>query len=133
MGVEGTKESALLGGRPLRDALRMRLGTTLGGRYEVGGAVGEFHGDAFKGMGGRNGMDGFPDAANSGGNGQHRLNVLPHGQAAAARADTSGMINAGAEGGIPSAASPAAAASSTTSSSSHSSGSGTAAAGGGHH
>jgi hypothetical protein len=129
MGVEGDKESALVGGRPLRDALRMRLGTTLGGRYEVGGAVGEFRGDAFKGMGGRNGMDGFADAANSRENSEHRLNILPHGQAAAARADTSGMMNAGAEAGIPSAAAPAAS-SSTSSSSSHSSG---AAAGGGHH
>jgi hypothetical protein len=129
MGVEGDKENALVRGRPLREALRMRLGTTLGGRYEVGGAVGEFHGDAFQGMGGRNGMEGFPDAANSGSNGPHRLNILPHGQAAAARADTGGMMNAGTEGGIPSAASPAA--SSTTSNSSHSSGSGTA--GGGHH
>src|SRR5208337_857309 len=55
---ERDKENALLGGRPLREPLRVRLGTTLGGRYAVGGAVGEFRGDAFEGMGriaGRNG------------------------------------------------------------------------------
>jgi hypothetical protein len=36
MGVEQDKESALLRGRPLREPLRFRLGTTLGGRYAVG-------------------------------------------------------------------------------------------------
>jgi hypothetical protein len=82
MGGDGDKESALLGGRSLREPLRLRWDTTLGGRYEVGGTVGEFRGDAFKGMGKSGGMNGYQISAYSRGNGPPRLRVLPHGQSA---------------------------------------------------
>jgi hypothetical protein len=130
MGGEGDKEGALLAGRPLREPLRLRLGTNLGGRYEVGGRVGEFHGDAFKGMGTSGGMNGFPASANSRGNGQPRLSVLPHGQSAEApRIDAGEMTHAGSEGGLPSTASPGTSAPSA----SHSTSSSSSASSGGHH
>ena len=137
MGVEGDKESALLRGHPLREPLRMRLGTTLGGRYAVGGTVGEFRGDAFEGMdrrGGmeamdrKGGMDGFPASRHPGPDSGPRLNILPHGQSAEAPSLNGGeMMHAGGEVGIPSTATPAV----STTSGSHgtSSSSGT----GGHH
>jgi len=128
MGVEGDKESALLGGRTLREPLRIRLGTTLGGRYSVGGTVGEFRGDAFEGMGGRGAMNGLPASAESLGNSQPRLSVLPHGQSAQpSRGDGGEKMHAGDGHGIPSTASPAA----NATSSSHAASSG--ASSGGHH
>jgi len=127
MGGEGGKESALLGGRSLREPLRLRLGTTLGGRYEVGGKVGEFHGDAFEGMGRSEGMNAFQTSAYPRGNGQPRLSVLPHGQSAESSSARGGeMMHPGAEGGIPSTASPAASAPSASHGAKSSSG-------GGHH
>jgi hypothetical protein len=107
MGGEGDKESALLGGRPLREPLRVRLGTTLGGRYAVGGTVGEFRGDAFKGMGKIGGMNGPGTSASSHGNNQPRLGVLRHGQSAESSGAGGGeMMHAGGGGGgFPSTAS----------------------------
>jgi hypothetical protein len=106
MGVEGGKESALLGGRPLREPLRYRLGTTLGGRYTVGGSVGEFQGDAFQKSGGREMMNGIPASAASRGAG---LSVLPHGHSAqSAHAEGGEMMQGGNGAGIPRATTPAA-------------------------
>jgi len=108
MGVEGDKESALLGGHPLREPLRMRLGTALGGQYAVGGTVGEFRGDAFGGMDRGGGMEGFPASPQFGPNSGPRLNILPHGQSAEAPSLNGGeMMHAGGEAGIPSTVSPA--------------------------
>ena len=124
MGVQGGKESALLSGRSLHQPLRYRMGTTLGGRYAVGGTVGEFQGDAFEGVGNKGTGNEFPASAASRG---PRLAVLPHGQSAqASRGDGSEMMQGGGASGLPSTASP----STNGASSSHSAGSTT---GGGHH
>ena len=107
MGVERDKENTLLGGHSLRDPLRVRLGTTLGGRYTVGGTVGEFRGDAFEGMGRRDGMNGASTSADSGANSQPRLSVLPHGRSAqTSRSDAGGMMPAVSEGSLSGAAPP---------------------------
>jgi hypothetical protein len=127
MGGDTGKESALLGGRPLREPLRLSLGTTLGGRYAVGGKVGEFHGDAFEGMGRFGGMNGSEISPFSRGNGQPRLGVLPHGQSAeSSRVGGGEMMHAGGEGGLPSTAPSGA----STTSSSHAASAGS---GAGHH
>ena len=126
MGVEGDKESALLRGRPLREPLRYRLGTTLGGRYVVGGTVGEFQGDAFQRSGSRELMSGMPGSATSRGAG---VSVLPHGHSAqAARAEGGEMMQGGNGIGVPSATSPAP---NATTSTAHSASSGSST--GGHH
>jgi hypothetical protein len=123
MGGDADKESALLAGRPLREPLRVRLGTTLGGQYAVGGTVGEFHGDAFKGMGRSEGMNGSQTPADSHGNSQPRLSVLPHGQSAeSSRLDAGEMMHAGGVGGssstaLPGASAPSASRGATSSSS----------------
>jgi hypothetical protein len=127
MGGEGEKESAWLAGRPLREVLRLRLGTTLGGRYAVGGTVGEFRGDAFEGMGRSGGMDASQTSPYARGKGQPTLNVLPHGQSAEfSRTSGTEMMHAGAETGFPSTAAPATTAPSDSHPASSSSG-------GGHH
>ena len=127
MGGEAGKESALLGGRPLREALRLRLGTTLGGRYAVGGTVGEFRGDAFEGMDRSGGVNGPQTSPYFHGKGQPTLNVLPHGQSAElSRTPLGEMMPAGGQAGFPSTTSPATNPSSDTHPASSSSG-------GGHH
>jgi hypothetical protein len=111
MGGEAGKESALLAGRPLREPLRLCLGATLGGRYDVGGKVGEFHGDAFGGMGGIGGMNGPETSALSRGNSQPRLSVLPHGQSAESlSAGGDEMMHTGGERSLPITAPPGASA-----------------------
>jgi hypothetical protein len=112
MGGEGAKESAWLGGHRLSEPLRVRMGTTLGGRYAVGGTVGEFRGDAFKGMGRSGGMNGSRTSPYSRGNSQPRLSVLPHGQSAESSSPGGGgmMRRAGGGGGFPSTSSPSASA-----------------------
>jgi hypothetical protein len=95
MGGEGSKESALTGGRSNR-LMRVRLGTTLGGRYAVGGTVGEFRGDAFKGM---------ERPSRGQGNGQPQLSVMPHGQPAENTSGPErGMARGSGGSGYPSAA-----------------------------
>ena len=128
MGGEGDKESALLGRRrSSHEPLRVRLGTTLGGRYAVGGAVGEFRGDAFKGMGRIGGMNGPRTSVSSHGNSQPGLSVLPHGQSAESSGFGGGeMMHAGGGGGFPSTASHAVSAPSASQGASSS-------ASGGHH
>ena len=126
MGVEGGKESALLGGRSMREPLRYRLGTTLGGRYNVGGSVGEFKGDALQRSGGRERMNGMPASAGSRGAG---MSILPHGHSAqSARDEGDGMMRGGSSGEIRNA--PTSAPSPSTSSSHAASPS---SAGAGHH
>jgi hypothetical protein len=126
MGVEGDTENALLRGRPLREPLRYRLGTTLGGRYVVGGTVGEFQGDAFQRSGSREMMSGMPGSATSRRAG---VSVLPHGHSAeAARAEGGEMMQGGHGIGVPSANSPAP---NATTSTAHSASSGSST--GGHH
>jgi hypothetical protein len=99
------ERSAWLAGRPLREPLRVRLGTTLGGRYEVGGTVGEFRGDAFKGMGRSGGMRGSQISAYSRGNSQPRLSVLSHRQSAkSSPIDAGELMQAGGGVGYPSTA-----------------------------
>ncbi len=56
MGGNAATEGSLRGGH--HEPLRARMGTTLGGQYRVGGTVGEFRGDAFKGTGGPNAVAG---------------------------------------------------------------------------
>ena len=126
MGVEGDKESALLRGHPLREPLRYRLGTTLGGRYSVGGTEGEFQGDALQRSGSRE-MSGMPgSAATSRGAG---VSVLPHGHSAqAGRAEGGEMMQGGHGIGAPSANAPAP---NAATSSAHSASS--SAGGAGHH
>ena len=83
MGGSAASEQSLQGRRTAHQPLRARLGTTLGGHYAVGGAVGEFRGDAFsgtRGARGPNGMNGsqrpeFSRGARTGG-----ATLLPHGQ-----------------------------------------------------
>ncbi len=107
MGGEAGKENALLGGHSSREPLRVRLGTTLGGRYAVGGTVGEFRGNALKGGSGVGGMNTLQTSPYSRGNSQARVSVLPHGQSAgSSRAGGGGgeMMHAGGGGG--SSASP---------------------------
>ena len=125
MGVEGQKENALLRGRPLREPLRYRLGTTLGGRYAAGGAVGEFQGDAFQKSGSREMTSGMSGSAASRGAG---ASVLPHGRSAQAAPGEGGMMRGGEGAGIPSGSSRSA---STTTNSSHSAS--PSAGGAGHH
>ena len=71
MGGNAATESSLQG-RHFNEPLRVRMGTTLGGQYRVGGNVGEFRGNAFKGSAGPQGMNGgqgpqFPRGAAAGG------------------------------------------------------------------
>jgi hypothetical protein len=119
MGGEAQKESALMGGRSLRDPLRVRLGTTLGGRYALGGTVGEFRGDAYSGA------SRSQTAPYAGGSGQARPTVLPHGRSAESAAGGGGQMMSG--GG----ASGAASSGMSAPSASHGESSGTS--GGGHH
>ena len=106
MGGESGKESALLTGRR-HEPLRVRMGTTLGGRYALGGTVGEFRGDAFKGMGRSGGMNASQGSAYPRGYSQSRLSVLPHGQSAGSSGPAGGgMMRTGGGGGFPSASSP---------------------------
>jgi hypothetical protein len=79
VGGDAGREQSLLGGRLSGQPLRVRLGTTLGGSYAVGGAVGEFRGDAFTGIGGARGpKDQGPDLSRATvGRGP---TLLPHGQ-----------------------------------------------------
>jgi hypothetical protein len=122
MGGEGNQEGALLAGRHSNEPLRVRLGTTLGGRYAVGGTAGEFRGDAFKGIG----RNGFETSATSHGISQPQLSILPHGRPAEPSGfGGGGMMHGGGGGSMPASASPGV----NTSSASHAASSGSS---GGH-
>jgi hypothetical protein len=123
MGAEGGKESALLGGRALREPLRYRLGTTLGGRYRVGGSVGEFKGDAWQSSGSRE-MNGMPPGASASRGAEP--NILPHGHST--QANGAELMQGSDGAGTPGATSPSP---STTPSSAH--GASSSSSTGGHH
>ncbi len=80
--------SILMGGDPAREQsllsahqpLRVRMGTTLGGHYAMGGAVGEFRGDAFSGTHETRGAKGSQEPEFSRGGPSGGPVLLPHGQ-----------------------------------------------------
>jgi len=103
MGGDAEKELALQGRHSAHRPLRARLGTTLGGHYAVGGAVGEFRGDAFSGTGGARGpkgMNGSQGPQFSRGAGTGGPTLLPHGQHASVSPQGGGgaMMPSGSSG-----------------------------------
>ncbi len=133
--------SILLGGAAGREQLlqaqrshqplRVRLGTTLGGHYAVGGAVGEFRGDAFAGTHGPKGMNGPQGMALGRNAGAGAPVILSHGQRASLSpgSSTGSMPSSGMGHGSPGPSLSAAPSSRSTMSAGHASSSG----GGGHH
>jgi hypothetical protein len=98
MGGDAAKEQPLLSAH---QPLRARSGATLGGHYAVGGAVGEFRGNAFSGAHGApgpNGMQGpgFSRVANAGG-----PTLLPHGQQSSSSPQAGGGMAPGTGGMAP--------------------------------
>ena len=85
MGGDVGRESALISGRHWSEPLRARMGTTLGGRYVVGGGAGEFRGQQMNmGLRTENGPSSWR-GSNS------RPTFLPHGQSSmSARYEHSG-------------------------------------------
>jgi hypothetical protein len=79
VGGDAEKEQSLQGRHLSHQLLRARLGTTLGGHYAVGGAVGEFRGNAFSSTGIARGPKG-QGPESSRGTGTGRPALLPHGQ-----------------------------------------------------
>jgi hypothetical protein len=78
MGGDAGTEGSLQGGHLARQPLRVRLGTTLGGHYAVGGGIGEFRGDAFVNeLGGRPG--GIVARTQMGATPSILPSILPHG------------------------------------------------------
>jgi len=128
-GGDAAKEQSLQAMRSSRQPLRARLGTTLGGLYAVGGAVGEFRGNAFSGTHGPQGMNALQGPSFSGSTGRGGPTLLPHGQHSfnASQAGGGEMMPAGGGGGVSHAGSVMNAAGPT--SSGHSSGSSSS----GHH
>lgn len=87
------REQAMVGKRFSHGPLRVRMGTTLGGAMAVGGTVGEFHGNAFRGEGAAR----WPAAQGprfSRGPSMRGPMLLPHGQQQSA-----GFPHAGMQGG----------------------------------
>ena len=80
MGGSAEMENSLQGGHLSHQPLRARLGTTLGGQYAVGGSVGEFRGDAFKGQPGPGGPKGSQSPSFSRNAGPGGPTLMPHGQ-----------------------------------------------------
>jgi hypothetical protein len=133
MGGDATKESALLGSRQGRNQpLRVQMGSTLGGRFKVGGTESEFRGDTFK-TGGAPGMNAprGQESLREFGSGAF---VLPHGHADRAEGEGGAMTNASAPEGRSISSSAVSSVPSSASSSPAASSSGhSASAGGGHH
>jgi hypothetical protein len=123
MGGSPEKEQSLQSGRFTHQPLRVRSGTTLGGQYAVGGAVGEFRGDAFSG-----GHPGNPGSEVSHVTTASGPVILPHGQQSSNTPHAGGGAMAPSEGvGLGSSA-PA-----TTMGPASSGHMGGASSGGGHH
>ena len=80
MGGDALREKSLQAGHAFNQPLRARLGATLGGSYAVGGAVGEFRGDAFRGTHGATGMNGPQGAGFYGSAGAGGPTLMSHGQ-----------------------------------------------------
>jgi len=104
MGGDAERELALQAGHSAHQPLRARLGTTLGGHHAVGGAVGEFRGDAFSGTHGAHGskgMNGSQGPTFSGSAGTGGPTLLPHGHQASTSPQGGGgqMTPSGGGGG----------------------------------
>jgi hypothetical protein len=130
MGGETGREQTLLVEHSHRP-LRVRLGTTLGGRYAVGGATGEFRGDAFSSSQGPKGMN-RPQGAVFGRNaGSGGPVILAHGQKASASpgSGSASMPSSGTGSSSPGPSLSSAPSSPNTMSAGHSS----SPSGGGHH
>jgi len=135
MGGDPAAEKALLQNHPSglgrafglshAEPLRAREGSTLGGRYAMGGTVGEFRGDAISRGGGTPGMRGGDGAVGSAPSRMTRGSgpvVLGHSQSAAPSSVGGGSVRTGGGGGSSSmSASPSVSGSPSVSSSSHSS------------
>ena len=97
---DAAKEQSMLGGRFAHQPLRARLGTTLGGAMAVGGAVGEFRGDAFRGQGAAQ----WPkEQAPQFSRGAGAPVLLPHGQqqsSAPRESGGGGMMGSGGGSGV---------------------------------
>ena len=103
MGGTAESEQSLQSKRWSHQPLRVRLGTTLGGAYAVGGAIGEFRGDAFSGTGGARGprgVNGTQGPAFSRGAGSGGPIILSHGQQSSAspQGGHSGTMSGGGGG-----------------------------------
>jgi hypothetical protein len=133
MGGDAAKEQALQEGHSAHQPLRVRLGTTLGGHYAVGGAVGEFRGDAFAGTNdgrGAKGMKGPQEPEFSRGGPSSGPALLPHGHQAETSSHDGGAPMAPPSGGGPSGNVSSPAPSVNTAGGGHSSSSSSS---GGHH
>jgi hypothetical protein len=102
MGGDAAKEQEFQEGHSGRQPLRVRMGTTLGGHYAVGGAVGEFRGDAFGGPHEGHGVKGTngsqePQFSRGGPSGGPAL--LPHGHQAETSHSNGGPSMAPPSGG----------------------------------
>lgn len=94
MGGDSARESAFLNAHHKSEPLRARLGTTLGGRFVVGGGVGEFRGE--EGNAGLNAMRARSNSLRESGSGPA---ILPHGQASSSSHTSGGeMMPAGNSG-----------------------------------
>jgi hypothetical protein len=132
-GGDAEKEQSLQGKHSAHQPLRARLGTTLGGRYTVGGAVGEFRGNALSGIrgaGGPKAVNGPQGPGFSIGAGTSGPIILAHGQqsAVSSQGGVGGTMPSGGGGYGNSAP---ATMSAVSASSGHSASS--ASSGGGHH
>jgi hypothetical protein len=98
-------EQSLQGKHSVHQPLRARLGTTLGGAYTVGGALGEFRGSAFGGTRGPNGMNGPQGPRFSAGTGASGPTILPHGQQSSVSSPSvaNGPVSSGSGGYVNSA------------------------------
>jgi hypothetical protein len=145
MGGDEAKERALLAARPstlermlgfsLEQPLRAREGSTLGGRYAVGGSPGEFRGEAFSRGGGTSGImpaKGSGGAAIARGAGAGGPQVLAHGQSAAAFSGGGSGGGGHSSGGAVATGASSSAHSASTSAAAPSA-SGSSSASGGHH
>jgi hypothetical protein len=94
MGGNAATETSLQG-RHFTEPIRARMGTTLGGQYSVGGAVGEFRGDAFKGTNGPPGMNGPQGPTFSRGGPAGGPTFMPHGQPSSNSPQTGGNASMG--------------------------------------
>jgi hypothetical protein len=124
-GGDAEKEESLHGWHLTHQPLRARLGTTLGGHYSVGGAVGEFRGNAFSGARGPNGVNGPQGPGFSSRAGTSGPVILSHGQQSSVSSPGVGGGTMSSGGGSYGSSAPA---TMSTASSGHS-----ASSGGGHH
>lgn len=126
MGGNSATESSLQG-RHFNEPIRARMGTTLGGQYQVGGGLGEFRGSAFTGSAAPGGMIGAQGPQVSRGGALGGPTFMPHGQQA------SGSAQAGGGGAIPGGTGGTVNAGASTNSTAVGSGGHAGSSAGGHH